>query len=101
MLLKTELEQWLSTLAADDYVAIDEGGLALLSVRSHYLHTPPLEVGGVPEDVCAVAPECRHEPDMDSATVNTSGSTRYLDVRCKYCESRGCIHTLNSEDVDW
>lgn len=45
-ILASELKQWAATLADDDAVAIDEGGM-LLVVQSCDAY---IEVGGIPED---------------------------------------------------
>lgn len=43
-----ELKEWLSSLAGEDQVAIDDGGLALVLVDHE--DEVYFEIGGVPED---------------------------------------------------
>lgn len=47
MITVTELKRWLNTLPAGDSVAVDEGGLTLVSEKDPNAY---LEVGGVPEE---------------------------------------------------
>ena len=43
----SDVLRWLKTLDPDDEVAVDEGGLELISMKDPHVY---LEVGGVPED---------------------------------------------------
>ena len=47
---KFELKKWLDTLADDQEVGIDEGGLSLQAPESPDGAAAYLEVGGLPED---------------------------------------------------
>jgi hypothetical protein len=47
MITVTELKRWLNTLPKGDSVAVDEGGLTLVSEKCPDAY---LEVGGVPEE---------------------------------------------------
>lgn len=44
MMPKKELERWLATLHAEDWIAIDEGGLTLVCVNDPEAYC---EVGGI------------------------------------------------------
>jgi len=46
MIMVSELQRWLATLAADDGVGVDDGGLTLVSHKQPDVY---LEIGGIPE----------------------------------------------------
>jgi hypothetical protein len=47
MIQVSKLKMWLATLAENDYVGIDEGGLTLYSVEEPQAY---VEIGGLPEE---------------------------------------------------
>lgn len=50
MMKATELKRWLGSISDDSFVAIDEGGLALVELDENGIETDAyLEVGGIPE----------------------------------------------------
>jgi hypothetical protein len=76
---KKELERWLSTLEDETWIAIDDGGLAIVDLDSDAY----IEIGGVPEVVKAIGEKTSGEvsngrPELDS-TAAYSLLCRLLD----------------------
>ena len=50
MMKATELKRWLATISDDSFIAIDDGGLALVELDEKGMEADAyLEVGGIPQ----------------------------------------------------
>ena len=60
-----------------------------------------LEFGCESDDYCQVAPDGKHEPNLQTLHIEYDGDDAYIDLNCKHCGRSGCAGKFAPAEVAW